>query len=63
MPMIPGSASDDITAIIDGDTPPRTIEVIPNPFPGKDVLTRFEAMDAINMLSAMLMADERHRGG
>jgi hypothetical protein len=43
--------------------PEATGEYIPNPHPGKELLTRFEAMDIINFLSAALMADERHRGG
>lgn len=44
-------------------TPDIKGSYIPNPHPGKETLTRFEAMDAINFLSAALMADERHRDG
>ena len=35
---------------------------IKNPHYGKEFLTQFEAVDSINMLSAMLMADYRFRG-
>lgn len=35
---------------------------IKNPHYGKEHLTPFEAIDTINMLSAMLMADFRFRG-
>lgn len=44
-------------------TPDIKDSYIPNPHTGKETLTRFEAMDAINFLSAALMADERHRDG
>lgn len=48
---------------LDNITPDIKGSYIPNPHPGKETLTRFEAMDAINFLSAALMADERHRDG
>lgn len=60
MPLIPDPKVDlnntDMTPEIKGS-------YIPNPHPGKETLTRFEAMDSINFLSAALMADERHRDG
>lgn len=36
---------------------------IQNPHYGKEHLTIFEAIDAINMLSGMIMSDLRFRGG
>lgn len=45
----------------DAPIPESTDEYIENPHYGKQYLTRFEALDVINMLSAMLMADTRFR--
>jgi hypothetical protein len=61
----PEAASDDDVPvkIPDGNIPGTDEKYIPNPFPGREVLTRFEAMDAINLISAALMADERFRSG
>lgn len=36
--------------------------LIKNPFPGKELLTFRQALDAINMLSAMLLIDVNNRG-
>ena len=43
--------------------PDTTNEYIRNPHFGKEYLTLFEAIDAINMLSGMIMADLRYREG
>lgn len=42
--------------------PEKNDEYIKNPHYGKEYLTQFEAIDIINMLSGMLMADFRFRG-
>ena len=47
----------------DEPIPQATDEYIENPHYGKQYLTRFEALDVINMLSSMLMADTRFRTG
>lgn len=58
---IPDSASDDIMDIIHGATPGDATECIPNPFPGRETLTRYEALDALSLLSTALLMDERRR--
>lgn len=60
-PRIPDSASDDIMDIINGATPGDSAECIPNPFPGRETLTRYEALDALSLLSTALLMDERRR--
>lgn len=51
---VPASASDNVPNVPTGNE-----QIISNPHYGKEYLTRFEALDAINMLSAILMADDR----
>ena len=60
-PRIPAAASDDIMDIIHGATPGDSVECIPNPFPGRETLTRYEALDALSLLSTALLMDERRR--
>jgi hypothetical protein len=36
-------------------------EIITNPYPGKGLLTRMEALDAINRLSSMMLIDGYNR--
>ena len=55
---VPGSAADEAVSVPVGNE-----QIISNPHYGKEYLTRFEALDAINMLSAILMADERTVAG
>lgn len=54
----PTSASDNVPNVPVGNE-----QIISNPHYGKEYLTRFEALDSINMLSAILMADERTVAG
>ena len=54
---IPESGADEIQKI--PDTNERYIK---NPRYGQEFLTQLEAVDLINMLSGMLMADFRYRG-
>lgn len=54
---LPESGADEIKKI------PETNErYIKNPRYGQEFLTQFEAIDMINILSGMLMADFRYRG-
>lgn len=53
---LPGSA-----ASASPELPEKTDAYIINPHCGKEYLTVFEALDVINNLSAMLMADTRFR--
>lgn len=62
-PRLPSAASDDIREFIAGDAPCKNEAYIMNLYPGKELLTRVEALDTIAMISTMLLADERHRGG
>jgi hypothetical protein len=60
---LPPEAHDDIKSVLTEGKPAETIACIMNPFPGREFLTRFEALDAINLLAGMLMSDERFAGG
>lgn len=54
---VPESGADELKKI------PETSErYIKNPHYGKEFLTQYEAVDLINILSSMLMADFRYRG-
>lgn len=55
---IPGNAN----AQPDKKTNPKDAYII-NPHFGKEFVTPFEALDIINQLSAMLIADLRYSGG
>jgi len=62
MPMkLPAAASDGPIAMENG--PPGYDEAyLMNPYCGKELLTFFEALDLMNLISGELMADGRNRG-
>jgi hypothetical protein len=61
MPMkLPSAASDGPEPLADG--PPSYDEAyLMNPYHGKELLTFYEALDLINIISGELMADGRNR--
>jgi hypothetical protein len=58
---LPLSGADSPGSVEAGCAPDRGEAYVPNPFFRKELLTRIEALDCINLLAGALIADERIR--